>query len=366
MRPLPPTDFQQVQPLLASLDEHLVIFSLLASITPGHVYVDQPGNPQVALIDAGYRVFLAGSPQDRALSQSLNRLLTRQVIPQAKAAGRDALLLHLADPTWDTELESVLAGLYPLWRLREYYECTRLREDWRPLLPSGFALQPVTAELVARDELENVGYLREELCSERPSIEDFLARSFGFCVLDGSSLAGWALSEYNLAGRCEVGIATIDEYQRRGLGTVTALALVEYALANGYSRIGWLCWKSNVASSALARRAGFEYVRGGSVSLCVFDLGVQFALHGLDHTRSGEYQTALSWFERANAAGSAPAWTGYEAARCLARLGQTESAISQLRLAVSRGFDNLNAIRTEGDFDCLHHHSEWKTLLPDE
>jgi RimJ/RimL family protein N-acetyltransferase len=103
-------------------------------------------------------------------------------------------------------------------------------------------------------------YLREELCSERETVEEFLEKSFGFAILQEAALAAWCLSEYNTGGRCEVGVATVEKYQRRGLGTVVTLALVEHALAHGYHTVGWHCWKRNVPSSALALRAGFHLV----------------------------------------------------------------------------------------------------------
>ena len=73
--------------------------------------------------------------------------------------------------------------------------------------------------------------LREEMCSERPSVEDFLARSFGVCLVDEEqdALAGWCLSEYNCGDRCEVGIEVDEAYQRHGLGTLLARALCQEA-----------------------------------------------------------------------------------------------------------------------------------------
>jgi RimJ/RimL family protein N-acetyltransferase len=98
------------------------------------------------------------------------------------------------------------------------------------------------------------------MCSERPTVQDFLAKSFGVCLSRGDEIVGWCLSEYNCADRCEVGIEIVEPYQRRGLGTLLSLALVEMALSRSVTRIGWHCWASNTPSDATALKAGFELV----------------------------------------------------------------------------------------------------------
>jgi RimJ/RimL family protein N-acetyltransferase len=107
----------------------------------------------------------------------------------------------------------------------------------------------------------------KEMSSERQSTEDFIGKSFGVCVLQGDEIVGWCLSEYNSADRCEVGIEVLQPYRRRGLATAMTCALIEHALSEGVSRIGWHCYASNAASRATARRAGFEKVQDYRVYL---------------------------------------------------------------------------------------------------
>jgi RimJ/RimL family protein N-acetyltransferase len=103
--------------------------------------------------------------------------------------------------------------------------------------------------------------LVEEMCSERASVEGFVAHSFGLCpVHESGALAGWCLSEYNTGDRCEVGIATLPPYQRLGLATPLGSAFVELAAARGVTRIGWHCFAGNAASVATALSIGFEKV----------------------------------------------------------------------------------------------------------
>jgi RimJ/RimL family protein N-acetyltransferase len=55
-----------------------------------------------------------------------------------------------------------------------------------------------------------------------------------------------------------VGIATVEAYQRQGIASALASALVDHAFANGYTEVGWHCWADNAGSAATARKAGLE------------------------------------------------------------------------------------------------------------
>lgn len=363
---LKPSEFMNVRVLLEPLDYNLCLLSLLAGKTGGDIYVDHPTDPAVAFVDIGHHLFLAGTEKNEDFNQGIRTLLHQVLIPRARASGKDFFLLHFEVETWKGPARLILEGLYPLIRTSQFFECSRLTEDWRELIQPGYDLRPVSAELVAQTQLKHMDYLRDELCSERSSIEDFLDKSFGFVILYGDELVAWCLSEYNVTGRCEVGVATVDEYQKRGLGTITSLALVEHALNQGYTKVGWHCWKWNTPSSALARRAGFEYIRDYPVFTCALNLSVQFAFHGYDSQIAGDFQSAFTWYQKAfSADGKAPAWAYYNAARCLARLGKPEPALDFLRQALEHGFDDIDAARHEPDLESLRSAPGWVTIFPE-
>ncbi|MFO7539301.1 MAG: GNAT family N-acetyltransferase, partial [Chloroflexota bacterium] len=118
----------------------------------------------------------------------------------------------------------------------------------------------VDAALLADGRIQNMAYLTEEMVSERPSIGDFLAQSFGVCLLHENEIVGWCLSEYNSGPRCEIGIATAEPFRRRGLATLMARAFIDRALAQGVYDIGWICWAGNRPSVATAEKLGFDLV----------------------------------------------------------------------------------------------------------
>jgi GNAT superfamily N-acetyltransferase len=353
----------KVAQLFQPLDYNLSIGSVIAGLTPAQIYADNPDKPTLGLLAYNHNLVLGGSPQDSTFTHSLNHLITDTIIPHKLTAGIGVIYLQASSSAWQPFIDDILAGLYPVVRQRTYLECSHLVQDWRQLLSDGFSLRPVDHELLSQSHLDNLDYLKDELCSERPTIDDFLEKSFGFCLLKSEQLTSWCLSEYNTGDRCEVGVATVDAFQRQGLATVTTLALIEHAFSLAYRRIGWHCWTNNKPSVALALRTGFKEIHHYSVYLCVLELAIQFALHGDDHRSLRQFQEALTWYEKATSFDTAPGWVYYNTARCLVQIGEIQAAIRHLQEAIDRGFDDLDQMRTEADLIPLHNISAWKALF---
>jgi GNAT superfamily N-acetyltransferase len=267
--------FNQVSNKLHSIfdpqDFNLAIPSILSGNTPGLLYADDPQQPSIALAWFKDRLFLAGSPAGESLDQSLARVLCGEMLMQARQEGLTAFILQFADPTWEAHLEAILPCLQPLPVVRQYYACHKLSQPWQPLLPPGYQLRPVDAALLDTPDLSGLDALRMEMVSERPSVEDFLLRSFGVCLLHDETIVGFCLSEYNFSGRCEVGVWTAEAHRQRGLGKLMSLALVEQALQRSYTEVGWHCWADNRPSAALALSAGFVLQRDYPVYLYMLE-----------------------------------------------------------------------------------------------
>lgn len=256
--------------LFAGLDEHLAVEAVIQGTAAGRVWVGEPLAPRTGVIWVQHRVFVTGKAEGGKGVAELNKIVC-DIAAAARARGDWGIGVYGAEGVgW----EPVLEGL--AWKSleREFWEIDK--EAWKPLgadgqatkqvtkQVTGLSLRPVDRELMAAARLGRMEQLREEMCSERPSVEDFLARSFGVCLVDEAqdALAGWCLSEYNCGARCEVGIEIVEAYQRRGLGTLLAQALCQEAFARrGIRRIGWHCLANNTASGATARRAGLRLMQ---------------------------------------------------------------------------------------------------------
>lgn len=250
-------------PLFAGLEEHLAVTAVLQGAAQGRVWADNPQDPQGGVLWTAHRVFVAGSD-----AAALNPIV-QEIAAEAGARGDWGMGVYGPAATpW----RAMLAGLTSREMEREYWTA----DDLPTMPPAGSAAQPpplqaraglrlrtVDAALLAEEGLGRLEQLRAEMCSERASVADFLARSFGVCLVDEGehSLAGWCLSEYNCGAACEVGIEVVEAHQRRGLGTLLTRALCAEAARRGITQVGWHCLADNEASRATARRAGLRLVK---------------------------------------------------------------------------------------------------------
>lgn len=259
---LAPSHHSEAKHLFAGLDEHLVLASIFAGTTPAPVYVDDPSEPRAGFTLFKHRALLGGAPEAGFVAD-LGAALNEQIIPACLSGGIEAFVVSFDHPAWQGALPQLLPGRTPIQAKRQYYRYEvgdPARAVDTPGIPAGINALAVDAALLG-SEMQHVEALREETCSERVSVEDFIEHSFGMCLAQGGELAAWCLSEYNCDGRCEVGVATHEKFQRRGLGTLVTRLFLEQARARGMRQVGWHCWSRNLPSGALARRSGFDLIK---------------------------------------------------------------------------------------------------------
>jgi RimJ/RimL family protein N-acetyltransferase len=253
-------DTAQMLNVFGGLEDHLAIEAVLRRNAAGRVWVDNPRQPAAGVLWVAHRVYFAGEDV-----QALNAVL-RKVAAAAQARGDWGIAVYGPEESdWAVQL----AGL--TWREmpREYWLAAPLTEMQQLAAlneraeqvekATGLQIRGVDAQLLLTN-LGRLDQLQEEMCSERASVEEFLAHSFGVCLVDKQqqALAGWCLSEYNCGLRCEVGIEVMEEHQHRGLGTLLTQVLCAEAISRGMTQVGWHCLAENTASRATAQRAGLR------------------------------------------------------------------------------------------------------------
>jgi RimJ/RimL family protein N-acetyltransferase len=358
MHELKPAEHDLARPLFDVMDHHLAVQAILAGSVRARVLVDDPTHPQAALTWTGHRFYLAGSPR----SPSCQRFV-EMVSAEALQAEADPFVLYYAPGSWGDTIDQILGDRLPIKTQRQFYAFRELRNDWRVMLPRDMRLELACPALLEKTHLQNLDALIEEMCSERESVADFLDKSFGLCLVRGDEIVGWCFSEYNIGDRCEVGIATLEPYRRRGFATLMASALVEHALSQGVSQVGWHCFARNLASVATALKVGFLKVKDYPAYFAYLDEIVNLAANGYACFQEKRYEEALAWYERALGQGEAPRWAYWDAARASAVLGQYDAACRYLAQAIDRGFANRDQIRNSKHLMDLHSTQEWKALM---
>ncbi len=254
---LEPDTYASVHSLFKNMTCHLAVVTVLAGILPGRIYVDTPANTGTAILIPSnrHRVYVSGEPDARLLADVIH-LLSEESLVESYG------FVVYYDPShpWQPALEQVLPKQEIDSLTRQFY---RLREpSWKN--PSSL-LGPITISridesMVGDTTLVNRDLLLEEVYSESPSLEHFFRQNFGFCAQDGHRLVAWCLAEYHSQGRYELGIEIIEAYQRQGIATYLADAVIRHAFAQGATEVGWHCWAANTPSVATAVKLGFEKV----------------------------------------------------------------------------------------------------------
>jgi RimJ/RimL family protein N-acetyltransferase len=362
MYQLSPLQYHLVRPLFSEMDIHLPLAAILAGDVSAPIYVDSLEAPRYALTWTGHRVYLTGAPEGEDAATGVRRVFWDEYRTQSLTEGREVYMLF-PSPAWEAAAAALLADLYPIRVARQYYEHPETSYGVHPDQPDGFDLFQVNAGLLAGGRFKNPEYLTEEMLSERASVEEFCQRSFGVCLACGDEIVGWCLSEYNTGARCEVGIATREDFRRRGFATLMTGAFIELACSRGVNRVGWHCYTNNTPSAATALKAGFTKIADYQAYLGWFDPAISLANNGYESLRHNRFAEAQAFFEKGMALAELPDWACWGAACAAARLGQEERAFYYLHQAVDRGFRDLERLQNSPHLESLHASPAWQTIV---
>lgn len=257
-------EYDRVRPLFEGLNYQLITTAVLAGASPGAVWTDGPDQPQTAFMASPEGCFLAGDAGNDATNQALNELIVGDILQR-----NDAIVLVPHPDTWGPRLDLVLRGCRSIKEKRMHYRLDQLRVDWRPVVPSGFAIERIDADLLNRPGLTIPEHVTGWIENNWASVDGFLRDGFGFCTVDRDRILSWSLADCVVGNACEIGIRTVEEYRRRGLATLTAAAAVDHALSQGLSEVGWHCHEINDGSRGVAEKVGFAHERDYVHYLCL-------------------------------------------------------------------------------------------------
>lgn len=255
-----PPNNQLVRPLFRELERsHALVEAFFEGCTAARLFVDDVDTPKAGVLVCNSRVLCAGDISQSDFLGEMSRTFSDELIAIHRSRGNNVYLVYGSGDTWNTALQQMFTNCKMYHGTRQYYEIIDFIPKPDLQLPDGFSMQLITPEFLSSD-INGLDAVREEMCSERTSVEDFLARSFGLCPVHSNEVAGWCMSEYNVGDRCEIGIATAEKHQRRGIATLATWSFLAEAYHRGYRRVGWDCWTRNEASAATARKAGFALI----------------------------------------------------------------------------------------------------------
>jgi len=209
----------------------------------GRAYADSAVNPAAARLDSGEFTMLGGNPNAAGVKDLLHLAPIGYVTPQTaewRYTLQDEFGTQLKVLPF-TELSAVALDRAHLVRLAG-------------ALPAPFELKRIDRALAEQLPTD----IRNKYCFENfNSIDDFLERGIGYCVLWCNKIVSAATSFARSRRAIDIEIETVAGYRKQGLATVVGAQLVAHCLERGIEP----CWlAANAASERLAVRLG--YIRG--------------------------------------------------------------------------------------------------------
>lgn len=252
---LSPNEAQVARAIFAPLEHHTMVYAFFENNLEAKLFVDNASQPTAGMIAYKNRYAFGGDPNQNAFNAGILQHFAETELAPRK--GR-AFLASFTSDAWIQTLQNLFPDEEVIIDSRLYLQITP-EQNTPPALPDGFSLHAVTPEFLSSG-IGGMDLLVEEIHSERTSPEDFFAKGFGICPVYENQIAGWCLSEYNTNDRCEVGIATLEPHQRKGIATTLTKIFLNEAARRGVRHVGWKCWEQNQASVATAYKAGFSLV----------------------------------------------------------------------------------------------------------
>ncbi len=210
----------------------------------GTAYADSASQPIVARLDSGEFTMLGGSPVAAGAKDLLHQAPIYYVTPQNNEWRK------LLQREFDTRISSVLTFTdFSCNSLNPAYLAKLTRK-----LPSAFDLMRIDKPLAERlpSDVGNEHFFETFL-----SVDDFLERGIGFCVLYQDRIVSAATSMAKSSKAIDIEIETVPDFRKQGLGTAVGAKLVLYCLEHKIEP-RWLA--ANEVSVKLALKLG--YVRG--------------------------------------------------------------------------------------------------------
>ncbi|WP_029192876.1 GNAT family N-acetyltransferase [Paenibacillus harenae] len=253
-------DWQKIPPLLGDARSNVVINGVLSGINLGKIFVDRAEAPKAALIWAQNEMFYLVGSYDEAFYEEVEALIVNTIKPEALRLGEDCFNLEVYS---SEEAHSFVTRRFSNRLIRG--ERVPFIFDPRTFaanhssveveIPGGYTVMEMDQSVIAGDA-ERI--MAAEILKFWASVEGFLEKGFGFCVMKDGEVIGTCLSVYVGGLEYEIGINTYGVMHRgKGLATAMAAAFIRKCLWIGGTP-HWTTEHFRKDSIAIARKLGFK------------------------------------------------------------------------------------------------------------
>lgn len=242
----------EAKQLFESFPHDKACLEYLLSDTKSRFFVDCEHNPSVGFIWHSIPVcFIAGNPNPDAV-RGLIEYVT-------DVSGLSPILISVPSVQWADTISSSFPDKWINYE-RSSFEFTNSRleqiQNWCERVPEGYEVRQIDAE-----SAKGIGEVDPVFTMTWSDPEEFVRRSIGFCTMHKDRIVSVAWSAFPPNSFVEFAVATLPEYQGKGLCPITCSPLVLYCLEHGIKPL-WSANAMNEPSHKAAERLG--YIKSGS------------------------------------------------------------------------------------------------------
>lgn len=232
---------EKVATIFKGLNDTLILSCIQGHM--GKLFVTEKENIKAAQIVVDIFVFFAGDSDSKDAKELINNLKAES-------------LVIVNDENWKKLIEETYKETAKKFNRYSFIkDFSNLKyehiKEYLNKIPKGYRLEKVD-KAIARSE--SFHKLSEDFTSQYDSIDDYLNRGVGYCILKDNEVVSCASSYSIYNGGIEIEIDTHIDYRRKGLATIVAAALIIDCLDKGV----YPNWDAaNLTSVALAEKLGY-------------------------------------------------------------------------------------------------------------
>ena len=253
--------YERVFPILHkyNIKDYPVLTAILGGNNRAKVYVDHIETPKTALIWAiNCMYYFIGDYENPEFNDSFENAMNEKIAPESLKIGANSFICTLLhEEGWKEKVETFFKDKnYEVgYRQGFSFDTEKYNKRKKENIPNNCSIRKIDMELILKDKDGNVS---EDICEFWNSVEEFLEKGVGYCVLENERVATSCFSCYASDEGLEININTYNQEDRnKGYATLAASAFIDYCISNNKA-FSWEAYDNNTASIVLAEKLGFE------------------------------------------------------------------------------------------------------------
>ncbi|MCM1990604.1 GNAT family N-acetyltransferase [Oceanirhabdus seepicola] len=266
------SNFEKFKKVFSSNINKFVFESIIEGNTPGEIYLNNLENPELYVIfDKGNFVLYVGgeTATHKEYDKCINYIKENILTESLKKDFYNYVKISYTSDIWKNVMLDIFNNLTVHQRKRVLYKYNLHNNDNKFLENHSSEIKPINQELLNDSNLENLKILKEEIKGMWGTVDGFIKNGFGYCAFNGKRLISCCTAELVSKNHCGIGIETIEDDQKKGVGTALAANIVKDCAQRNLIP-HWDSWIDNLASVKIAEKVGFNKIEEYEVLVVEF------------------------------------------------------------------------------------------------